>query len=336
VGECKINYITERALKLSWIFKTTLFKFAEVILCREILILSKNIQMINSKRLSIFLTSILWGISCFSINLPEILSNTIYTDNIRTVQLYGDGGSLTNPVVFLKSDQKLHFLFDDLSNEVKGYYYTIYHCDRNWRLSKIPQQEYFDSFTDFPLTDYAFSVNTKVKFLNYSLELPNSDVPIKYSGNYILVVFNKDAPEEPLITWRFFVVEPLVSIDARIKRGTFDQGNGETQEIDFQIHHENFAIKNPRTDLKVVVTQNNRFDNALAGLDPIFSDDNILKYEYDMENNFFGNNEYRSFEIRSINFPGKGVADISYHPPLYHITLEPDQLRVQNRYFYDR
>jgi hypothetical protein len=292
----------------------------------------------NRKRFLIFFFSVLWVLSGHSVNLPEVLTNTIFTDNIRTVQFYGDGGSLTNPVILLKSDQILHFSFDDLSNEVKNYYYTIYHCDRNWRLSKISQQEYLESFTDFPLNDYKFSINTKVKYLNYSLSLPNNDVPIKYSGNYILVIFNKDVPDEPLITWRFFVVEPLVKIDARIKRGTFDQSSrgGETQEIDFQIHHENFPIKNPHTDLKVNVTQNNRTDNILTGLDPIFTNDEIMGYDYNMENNFSGDNEYRSFEIRGINFPGKSVADISFHPPFYHITLEPDKLRTQNQYFYER
>jgi hypothetical protein len=290
------------------------------------------------KRFLILFITVWWGISCLSMNLPEILTNIIYTDNIRTVQLFGDGGSLTNPVIFLNSDQNLHFSFDDLSNEVKGYYYTIYHCDRNWRLSKISQQEYLESFVDFPLDDFAFSDNTKVKYINYSLKLPNNDVPIKYSGNYVLVVFDKDFPDEPLITWRFYVAEQLVKIDARIKQGTFEKGSGSggNQEVDFQIHHENFPVKNPHTDLKVIVTQNSRFDNELAGLDPIFADDEILKYDYNAENNFTGDNEYRSFEIRSIYFPGKGVADISFHPPLYHITLEPDQLRVQDRYFYDR
>jgi hypothetical protein len=287
------------------------------------------------KRFFIFSISFFSVIICLSMNLPDILSNSIYTDNIRTVLLYGDGGSLTNPVIFLNSDQVLHFSFDDLSNEVKGYNYTIYHCDRNWKLSKIGQEEYLESFVDFPLNDYAFSQNTKVKYINYYLKLPNNDVPLKYSGNYILVVFNKDVPDEPIITWRFFVVDPQVKIDARIKQGTFDMGDG-NQEIDFQIHHENFPIKNPHSDLKVIVSQNNRTDNVLTGLDPIFSNDQILKYDYDKENNFTGDNEYRSFEIRGINFPGKGVVDISYNAPLYHITLETDKLRVQDRYFFDR
>jgi len=164
-----------------------------------------------------------------SVNLPEIITNTVFTDNIKTVQIYPSDESLLYPVFTLNGDQHLHFTFDDLSGEAKNYYYTIYHCDRNWKLSKIPQEEYLESFVDFPIDDYKVSINTKVKYLNYQLELPNDDIPLKYSGNYALVVFNKDNPDDPLITWRFFVVEQLVGIDARIRSNLFDTSDGKNR-----------------------------------------------------------------------------------------------------------
>lgn len=269
-------------------------------------------------------------------NLPEILTNTIYTDQIKTVQLYPSEESLSIPLIKLKSNEHLHFTFDDLSNEVRNYYYTIYHCDRNWKLSKIAQEEYLDLFTDFPLDEYQYSINTKVKYLNYQLELPNQDISIKYSGNYVLVVFDKDNPDEPLITWRFYVVEPIVDVDARITSNLFDVESGEKQEVDFVIYNNGFQIKNPRTDIKVVVQQNNRLDNEINDLLPIFNDNQKLEYNYDEGNCFNGDNEFRQFEFRGINYPGKGVADVSFHEPLYHITLLTDFLRAQNRYSYEK
>jgi hypothetical protein len=272
----------------------------------------------------------------FSINLPEKLTNTVFTDQIKTVQLYPSEESLSSPVIELNSDQRLHFSFDDLSNEVKNLYYTIYHCDRNWKLSRIPQQEYLESFVDFPLEDYEVSINTKVKYLNYQLELPNEDIPLKYSGNYVLVVFDKDNQDEPLITWRFFVVEQVVDIDARIRSNLFNLEEGKKQEVDFVIRKNGMQIKNSRTDIKVVIAQNNRFDNAISNVPPLLEDETKLEYDYDNEINFTGDNEYRQFEFRSYNFPGKNVADVSFHEPFYHITLEPDHLRVQERYTFDR
>lgn len=267
-----------------------------------------------------------------ALDLPHVLHNTIYSDQIKTVEMYRDGWKLSNPIISLNSGEKLVFSFDDLSNVRHNYYYTIYHCDRHWRVSKLSQQEYLDSFTDFPLTDSEYSINTTVGYINYLLKLPNDDVPILYSGNYVLVVFDRDEPEQPLITWRFYVLEPKVSIDARIRRATFDPLNGENQEIDFRINHGSFAIQDPLSDIQVVLKQNKRDDNAISTLKPMFFGNGVLEYDYDRENTFPGGNEFRFFEIRGIKYPGEGVENIAFHSPLYHATLIPGLLRTNSRY----
>lgn len=268
-----------------------------------------------------------WGVE-----LPRVLSNTIYTENIKTVEMYRDGWKLSNPIISLGSDEQLIFNFDDLTNEQKNYYYTIYHCDREWRLSKLSQQDYLSSFLDFPITDAEYSINTTVHYVNYMLRIPNEDVPLKYSGNYALVVFERDNPEKPLIIWRFYVVEPQVNINARIRRATYDTLNGENQEIDFKIDNGNFAIQDPNSDLKVIVTQNNRTDNAIINLKPLYIGNGVLEYDYNQENTFKGGNEFRFFEIRGIKYPGENVADIGFYDPVYHATLLTDEIRTQQRY----
>lgn len=199
----------------------------------------------------------------------------------------------------------------------------------------MSQQEYLDSFTEYPLDDFDFSVVPMVRYVNYQLELPNSNISFKYSGNYALVVYDKNSPDDPMIIRRFYVVEPLVNIDARIRNATFDPVDGENQEVDFIVDHSNFPIQNPRNEIKVVVTQNGRSDNAIANLKPMFSDDKWLEYDYNEGNSFNGENEFRSFEFRNYKFPGVGVNSITYHQPLYHVTLKTDKLRVQDRYMFD-
>ena len=286
--------------------------------------------------ISVLFFLLLNSITGYSVNLPEVLTNTIYTDQIKTVQMYREGMSLTNPVISLNSEEKFQFTFDDLSNELRNYYYTIYHCDRNWKLSRIPQEEYLSNFLDFPLTDYAYSQNTKVKYINYLLTLPNEDVSIMYSGNYALVIFDKDNPDEPLITWRFYVVEQRINIDARIKRATFEKDGIQSQEVDLKIYHDNFQVNNPMTDLKVVVTQNNRIDNLITNLSPNFTGEGVYEYDFNSQIYFPGDNEYRYFEFRGNNFPGEGVTDIGYYPPLYHVTLNPATPRILKDYTFVR
>jgi hypothetical protein len=269
-----------------------------------------------------------------AVELPKVLENTINAETIKTVEFYREGWRLSNPIIDLNSDQTLVFSFDDLTSERTDYRYTLFHCDRNWKISRMAQHEYLDAYTDFPLTDFAFSRNTKFQYINYMVRLPNEDVQFKFSGNYALVVFDPEQPDTPLIIWRFYVVEQKVTIAARIHQATFDPANGEGQEVDFTIDKGSFPIQDPFSDLKVVITQNNRTDNAIDNLKPMFINGNVLEYDYNQENTFNGENEFRFFELRSLKYNGERVEELSFRPPYYHITLLPDRLRTQERYNY--
>ncbi|MDA3880770.1 MAG: DUF5103 domain-containing protein [Prolixibacteraceae bacterium] len=266
--------------------------------------------------------------------IPENTRNKIYTDNIKTVEMYRAGWKLSNPVIILGSDEQLVFSFDDLSGEQNDYYYTFYHCDRNWKLSSMAQQEYFDSFTDFPLTDFEYSVNTTIPYINYMLRIPNEDVPIVFSGNYILVVYDRDEPSIPVIIWRFYVVEPKVVIKARIKQSAQNPDGVEGQEVDFLIDHGNFNIDNPTSDIKVVLQQNNRHDNQSDNLKPLFVNNGVLEYDYNSSNVFPGINEFRYFEFIDTRHPGHGVYHIGFKEPFYNVTLENSQPRNRSPYRY--
>ena len=44
--------------------------------------------------------------------------NAVYNENIKTVLMYRDGFSLSNPVLGLNEEQQLVFKFDDLSGRI--------------------------------------------------------------------------------------------------------------------------------------------------------------------------------------------------------------------------
>lgn len=259
--------------------------------------------------------------------------NAIYKESIKSVQLFRYGNVLSNPVIELESDAQLVLKFDDLSEEVQQYSYTIVHCDVNWNESFISQSEYLSGFPDNPLTDYAMSFNTNVKFVNYQLVLPNEDCKPKYSGNYALVVFGANNRDDLVLIQRFYVVEPIVRIDALVKKATFDPFNGENQEVDFKIYNNKLKLLNPREDMKVVLMQNRRWDNAIRDLKPNFIREGVLDYDYNRENVFSGGNEFRYFDIRTTRYNGENVQDIKFFRPVYHVTLMPDVVRRGKNYF---
>ena len=279
--------------------------------------------------LNVVLTLITWASEKID---QYFYQNTVYHDEIKSVQLYRDGNELSNPVYELGSDAHLVFKFDDLSEDVKNYSYTLIHCDANWNESYIQQSEYIDGFANNPVSDYAMSFNTTVKFVNYQVQIPNENCKPKYSGNYALVVFEDNDRQNLVLIHRFYVVEPLVRIDGLVKRATFDPFNGDNQEVNFKIYNDRLKLLNPGEDIKVVLMQNRRWDNAVSDLKPSFIGENVLQYDYTKKNVFPGGNEFRYFDIRTNRHNGENVGRIEFFRPYYHVTLLPDAVRSNKAY----
>ncbi len=258
--------------------------------------------------------------------------NAVFSEEIKSVQMYRAGNVLSDPVIELGSDVKLILKFDDLAEDVKNYSYTVIHCDANWNESYIQQNEYLSGFPDNPINDYAMSFNTSIKFVNYQLSIPNEDCSPKYSGNYALVVFESNNRENLVLTQRFYVVEPKVRIEGLVKKATFDVYNGENQEVDFKVVNEQLKLMNPQEDIKVVLMQNRRWDNAILNLKPLYIRDNVLDYNYNKENVFPGGNEFRYFDIRTKRHNGENVESIKFIRPYYHVTLLPDEIRNNSKF----
>ncbi len=259
--------------------------------------------------------------------------NAVYNEDIKTVLMHRKGFDLTTPVLELNQEAPLVFKFDDFSAEVKNYYYTVIHCDADWNESYLVQDEYLDGFPENPLDDYALSFNTTFEYVNYQLLLPNENMRFRISGNYVLVVYEDNDKEKIVITQRFYVVENRVQIEGTVRRATLDAFKGENQEIDFTIYHEDVVIENPLNDVKVVIMQNNRWDNAIRDLKPLFVRERRLVYDYNRENVFEAGNEFRYFDIRTNRIPGENVLSTDFHRPYYHKTLMTDEVRVNKPFF---
>ena len=259
--------------------------------------------------------------------------NAVYSEDIKTVLMHRKGFDLTNPVLELNQEAPLIFKFDDFSAEVKNYYYTVIHCDADWNESYLVQDEYLDGFPENPLDDYALSFNTTFEYVNYQLLLPNENMRFRISGNYVLVVYEDNDKEKIVITQRFYVVENRVQIEGTVRRATLDAFKGENQEIDFTIYHEDVVMENPLNDVKVVIMQNNRWDNAIRDLKPLFVRERRLVYDYNRENVFEAGNEFRYFDIRTNRIPGENVLSTDFHRPYYHKTLMTDEVRVNKPFF---
>ena len=260
------------------------------------------------------------------------LVNGIYRENIHTVQFFREGWEFSLPVVDLGSNQRLLLKFDELSDGVTNYYYTITHCDNEWYPSRLVQSEYMVGFIENPINDYAASISTTVRYTNYLLALPNDQVQFLISGNYTLSIYDEQNRDKPVMTRRFYVLEPSTEIRGEVKKSTFEGYKGRDQEIDFTVNYGRFSIQDPRTEINVVMMQNTRSDNCITNLKPLFVRDNQLSYDLSRENVFAGGNEFRNFDTKNIRINGLGVARIEFADPIYHIMLHTDQIRRDVNY----
>ncbi len=257
----------------------------------------------------------------------------IYKKSIKTVELRDESFILSKAILNLGSEEKLKLSFDDLDADLKNYSYTLIHCNSNWQPSDLMPNEYIDGFLDNSINDFRYSFNTLQKYTHYNVTFPNSSLRITKSGNYILKVYQDGNPENIVLTRRFLVFQNKIIIESNVTAASVIEYRSFKHEIDFKINFTGYQVNNPYSDLKVVLTQNGRWDNAKTDLKPIFVKDNELVYDYDEQNVFDGGNEFRFFDIKSIRYHSERIYKVRKDSLGNHVELYTDEKRTFKRYY---
>jgi hypothetical protein len=225
-------------------------------------------------------------------------------------------------------------MFDDLDTDLKYYHYTLIHCNANWQPSDLVQKQYLAGNFDDDIRNYKYSLSSGIQYINYSVEFPNEFIAPLVSGNYILKVYNGYNSDEVVITRRFMVVNNKVEIKPTVKEATNVTERFARQEVDFTVNHQNTPILNPYDNIKVVLMQNYRWDNAITGLVPRYINGTLLDYNYEEENVFDGSNEFRNFDIKSLISQTINIKRIQYNEKdkLLHVYINDDENRSFKRY----
>ena len=254
----------------------------------------------------------------------------IYRDHIKTVQLFPSNDILAFPAILLQSRQTLELHFDDLKAQSTTYNYTIVHCNEDWTPSDLMKSQYLEGYQDYFITEFAYSFNTYVPYTHYSLRIPNAQIQPILSGNYLLVVY-KDKVDEPILTKRFVIYEEIANFSGRIRRPSKVETMDTHQELDFNLNHSGYEIPNAFTDLHVSLLQNQSWASSIDNLKPRFIQNYLLNYDFDLENQFPGGNEWRVFDTKDDRNLSMNIRKIELDTNLTYY-LETDQSRAINRY----
>lgn len=258
----------------------------------------------------------------------------VYQDNIKSVQLHEISWELSPPLLDFDLGQQLELSFDDLDGDNKNYWYTLIHCDASWKPSDLMPQEYLNSFQEEQITNFNYSQGTLQKYTHYKWVFPNANMKLTKSGNYIVKVYTDIEKEKPVLTRRFMLFSNKVSVTGNVHQAAGADDYMNRQEVDFSIFYSGYNLTNIFTDLKVVVQQNNRWDNAIYDLKPLFTKAAELTFDYDDGTNCFaGGNEYRFVNSKNFKFVTQFTDQIYRDSALnWHLDQKPEEIKVFKRY----
>lgn len=242
----------------------------------------------------------------------EIFKDTIFSSQLRTVKFHKSDDPLSNPVIMLQSGERLLLKFDDLTDEINDYEYQILACNSDWTSSRMFPNEYIDGFQTAQIFDYRMSASqNKQNFVHFQLQIPNEQISIKVSGNYVLSVFKAGNRDSIMLRKRFMVFEPLVSIDMQVVPPMISSLSESHHELRFQVSLKQFETVHPVNELTVTLMQNFRWDNSIEGITPLFFNSNFLQFRRDGRYIFPATKEFRYVDLRNLLVRNERIANFS-------------------------
>lgn len=262
----------------------------------------------------------------------ESTQEFIVSDDLKTAKIRKSGTEFSIPAIELFSDEAIELSFDDLSENPGTYSYTLTHCNSSWEPSSLFYSDYMNGFEVNEIRDYSFSSGTIPSYMHCKLQIPNNDVRLKISGNFLVKVFNTYSPDEILIQKRFLVYQALAGIEATIRQPSAGLMRYSGQQLNLVVNTGNFRVTDPFNEIKTVVCQNNISQGCFMEIKPTFIDGSKIDYTHPDALIFNGGNEYRIFDTKNIRYPGQGVSDITYKGTMFHALINPDKSRRNQKY----
>ena len=260
----------------------------------------------------------------------------IFDSNVRSLKVCLLNNMYIPPIYMLGSEDPLVINFDYLGYDVHYLRYSVTHCNADWQPSQLVESEYVSGFNYADIDDYEQSEATYVHYYNYQFVLPNQDMELLVSGNYLLSVYEQDDPSKILFQTRFCVCEGTMGVYPQVTSRTDLEYNNRFQQVSFDVRFKPNQVRDPYSEFTCVVTQNSREDNAVTVRRPMMVAVDHVSYDHNRDLIFSAGNEFRRFETVNAHNINMGVQSIKYYEPMYHAILTVDEPRDQIQYLYDK
>ncbi len=253
------------------------------------------------------------------------LQEKVYDPYIQTILFYANGNPLAYPVISLGNIGGLTLEFDDLGGGVQNYSYTIELCDAEWKPVLLNSFDYIKGFSQQRITQYRPSSLSLVKYTHYTVSLPDRNLSPTKSGNYLLKVFKDGDTSKLTFTRKFLVVDNKTDISAIIQQPYNGLTFNTHQKVQFKIGlHSSLQVVNHLDQIRVVILQNDRWDNAIVDIKPTFFSQSTMEFNTERDAVFPAGKEWRWLDLRSFRYQSDRVKDAKYHKDYTEIFVRED------------
>ncbi len=251
-------------------------------------------------------------------------NNEIYDKGITSLQVVAGQNWMSLPIIRLGShspNDRINISFDDLTHTYHRYTYKIEHCEADWTVSdQIFASDFINGFQEGNTIENSMeSINTNVLYTHYKLTIPNEDCSLKMSGNYKLTVFDENDDNRPMFTACFMVLENAMGVQLDVTTNTDIDINKQHQQVSMQVNYGSVNVTDPSTQIKTVVMQNRRWDNARINPKPQYTMADGLRWEHNSDLIFQAGNEYHKYEILDVSHPTMGIDRIDWDGENYQV-----------------
>ena len=271
-----------------------------------------------------------------SAQTPDFTQPYVFDPAVKSVQLSPESNWLLPPVIIMGGSDRINVSFDYLDYDMHYLRYSVYHCDAMWRPSQLVESEWVSGFNQADIEECSQSRSTFTQYCNYHFSLPNDEMQLLISGNYLLRVYEQDDPDHVLFQSRFALVENKVGVQATVTSRTDETYNDAHQQLDITLNFRPGSIADPYGELTTIIRQNTRTDNTTVLTHPLSVGIGTVNYAHQPGLIFNAGNEYRRFETVNAHSINMGVESIKYFEPIYHATLYQDEPRAETQYLYDQ
>jgi hypothetical protein len=260
----------------------------------------------------------------------------IRMSSIHSVKLHVYGDQLAYPIMKLNSSDRLELHFDDLDADVKYYSYTYILCNADWSTAPVSQFDYMKGFTNVRIGTYRNSSVVLTRYTHYSAEIPDRNTTPTRSGNYLLKVFLNGDTSKLAFTKRFLVVDTKANASASVVQPFNASFLKSHQKLQFNVNVQALRPTNIFQQIKVVILQNNRWDNAITNIQPTFNRQNILEYNSENEGLFPAQKEWRWVNLTSMRMLTDRIEKADFLSNGQHLYVKPEGERKTLQYTYYR